>query len=423
MQVNSATASLDRRVSPTSVTVTRQHSDYHEPPPSRRRGLLELTGWGGLGRRQEGYGLYRGEGATMSVQLDVGEWGLFCGPEGKQLVSVGGLPCGPVSARKVTRSTPRRILLDENRVSRVLDSGEPTTELVSHRGSTWVATLRPVITPRTETTVAVLAAVSETEQELPDPPLVGSWEWEIERGRDGQPTPHRRSYWDRNLFRIYEVEPEIAERHSGHWDTGEWANELIDQADQMRVNSSIRDGLQDGLGGDWGVVRCLTCNVVTGYGSPSPGRKHLRLVGQIVPIRPEDDQIIMHGFSYEVPPTFHDLALEQDAGRVDDVLRGVMELAGEPMAVVDAETLDVLMTSPAWRSEDFGHVGGLAEVASDDSGRLQSLISNVASGHRGPSSTRIDIRRGNGLLQGVLLTATGAQPGGEGRDVVVRLDL
>ncbi|MDN5898956.1 MAG: hypothetical protein L0H74_02700 [Brachybacterium sp.] len=357
------------------------------------------------------------------MQLDVGDWGLFCGPDGKQLVSVGGDPCGPVSARKVTKNTPRRLLLDESRVARALQSGDPSTELVSHRGSSWVVTLRPVITPRTGATVAVHAAVSSTDQELPDPPLVGSWEWEIERGPDGQPTPNRRSYWDRNLFRIYEVAPDVAERHRDHWETGEWANELIDQADQMRVNSSIRDGLQDGLKGDWGVVRCLTCNIVTGYGSSSPGLRHLRLVGQIVPIHPEDEQIIMQGFSYEVPSTFHDLALEQDAGRVDDVLRGVMELAGEPMAVVDAGTLDVLMTSPAWRNEDFGHVGGLGEIASEDSGVLHSLIAEVASGSRNQNSMRIDLNRGDGSAQNVLLTATGAQLGGRGRDVVVRLDL
>lgn len=359
----------------------------------------------------------------MSVQLDVGQWGLFCGPEGKQLVYAGGQPCGPISARKIARSVPRRVLLDEGRVARAMQVGETTTELVSHRDANWVVTVRPVVTPLTGTTVAVFAAVSGADQRLPDPPLVGSWEWEIQRGPDGQPTPHRRSYWDRNLFRIYEVEPSVADQRRDYWETGEWANELIDQADQMRVNSSIRDGLQDGLGGDWGVVRCLTCNIVTGYGSSSPGRRHLRLVGQIVPIAPDDDQIIMQGFSYEVPCTFHDLALEQDAGRVDDVLRGVMDLSREPMAVVDASTLDVLMTSPTWRQEDFGHVGGLGEIAGNGSEELHSLVADVSRGRRDPVSTRISLRRGDGSVQSVILTATSAQPGGAGRDVVVRLEL
>jgi hypothetical protein len=192
----------------------------------------------------------------------------------------------------------------------------------------------------------------------------------------------------------------------------------------MRVNSSIRDGLQDGIAGlvGVGVIRCLTCNIVTGYGSENLGRKHLRLVGQIQPVDPEDQYVHMQGFSYAAPEDFHDLALVQDAGRVDEVLRAAMELAGVPMAVVDSDSLEVLMTSSAWRREDYGHVGGLTEFVHEDSGRLHEFISEVASEPEGTSSVPLTLQREDGVVDTVRLTATGVQSGAERRDVVVRIE-
>jgi hypothetical protein len=359
----------------------------------------------------------------MQVQLDVGSWGLFCGHAGRQLVLVDDMPCGPISARKVARAIPRRLLLDEDRVALAL-RGDATSETVSHADAEWTVELRPMLTPRTCSPIGVLAGVSKATDPLPAPPLVGCWEWEIERDADGRPTPHRRTYWDRDLFHIYDVNPGVAQQRQGYWETGEWANELIDQADQMRVNSSIRDGIQDGLAGVTDTIRCLTFTIVTGYGSESHGRRHVRSVGAIPPIAPEDDKILLQGFTYEAPESFHDMALEQNANaaRMDDVLRGVLELAGEPMAVVDAATLDVLMTSPSWRREGFGHVGGLAEFAVDDSGKLHEFIAAAASDTEHSRSMDVALRRGDGSVQNTRITVTGVRSGTQGHDVVVRLD-
>ncbi|MUU73461.1 hypothetical protein [Pseudarthrobacter sp. GA104] len=360
----------------------------------------------------------------MQVQLDVGSWGLFCGYDGRQLVLVDDKPCGPVSARKPTRAIPRRLLLDENRIAQAMRTGSALSETVSHAGEQWAVELRPVLSPRTATVLGVLAGVAKASDPLPEPPLVGVWEWEIERDSEGQPTLRRRTYWDRNLFHIYDVDPSVAQQRTGYWEAGEWASELIDQSDQMRVSSLIRDGIQDGLMGVTGKVRCLTYNIVTGYGSTSQGRRHLRLVGVIPPIEPNDDKIFLQGFSYDAPETFHDMAFEQDAnaGRVDDVLRGVMALAKEPMAVIDAATLDVLMTSPSWRREDFGHVGGLGEFAIDDAGELHAFIAAAATDTVRAQSMKFALRRVDGSVQNVSITATGVRSGVEGRDAVVRLD-
>ncbi|AYD89420.1 hypothetical protein D5R93_03930 [Actinomyces lilanjuaniae] len=362
----------------------------------------------------------------MSIPFDVGSWGLFCGQDLRQLVLVDDQPCGPVSARKVSRSLTRRLLLDEGRVARAAQDAKHVREEVSHAGTQWVVRLHPVGSPRSARTVGVLAGVFPAEASIPDLPLVGSWEWEIERDEDGEPTPRRRTYWDRNLFLIYDVDPGAAQQQRGYWEVGEWANELVDQADQMRVNRSIRDGIRDGLPGTAGVYRYLTYHVVTGYGSPVRGRRHLRSVGTAAPVAPNDDKIVLLGLSYEVPETFRDMAFEQDdsAARVDDVLHGVMGLAREPMAVVDAMTLDVLMTSPSWRRERLGYVGGLrglVDGSPEDLVELHALMAEAVGSTEPTRAVRVRLRRTNGSVQEVSITATGV-PGTRHRDVVVRLD-
>lgn len=360
----------------------------------------------------------------MPIQLDVGAWGLFCGHGGRQLVRVGGEPCGPVSARKITRAIPRRLLLDENRVAETFHDGTATIEQVTHVGARWTVARQPVLSPWSSTLIGVLAAVFPEGEAVPEPPLVGCWEWVIDRQADGLPTPHRRTYWDRNLFHIYDVDPDVSQQRQGYWEAGEWASELIDQSDQIRVNTSVRDGIAEGLQGISGAFRCLTYNVVTGYGSEHRGRRHLRLVGMVVPVAPGDENIILQGFSYEAPDWFQDIAFEQDANaaRVDDVLRGVMSLAKEPMAVVDAATLDVLMTSASWRREDFGHIGGLGEFAIDDTGELHRFISAAAADSDHPASMKVGLRRTDGSVQTVTLAVTGVKSGRRGRDAVIRLD-
>lgn len=355
-----------------------------------------------------------------SIQFDVGSWGLFCGPCGRQLALVDNTPCGPVSARKLACAVPRRLLLDEDRLARVFSDGTGVSETITHAGAEWAIELRPIRSPRTSTLIGVLAGVWPSTETVPDPPLIGSWEWEVELDGDGQTTAHKRTYWDQNLREIYAVDPAYARRSSDHLECGIWMSELVDRVDQVRLNASIRDGLQDGMMGVVGGFRCLTYNVVTGYGSPSPGRRHLRLVGQVVPVQPGDDMIIMQGFSYEAPPDFHDLALEHDAARVDDVLRGVMELSKEPLAVLDVSTLAVLMTTQAWRQQGLHHTG---EFTVDDPCGLHEFIMAAAEDTENAHSRAIRVIRFDGSLRPARITVIGVRSGFHGQDAAVRVDL
>ncbi|WP_181273635.1 hypothetical protein [Brevibacterium oceani] len=366
----------------------------------------------------------------MTVQLDSGSWGLFGGPGARQIVLVDDEPCGPSSARKFTKRIPRELLLDSNRIAKAYETGEAIDEVVEHVDRRWRVVVEPTASPRSNSPMGVLAAVAPVEEALPPRPLVGSWEWEIELDDQQQPTMQRRTYWDRNLYEIYEVDPAVDQQTQGFWETGEWSNELIDRSDQMRVASLVRDGIQEGLAGEGamkmtGVLRCLTYNVVTGYGAEHRGRKHLRLVGQIVPIERTATTIRIFGFSYEVPETFHDMAFVQDvnAGRVDDVLRGVMSLVKNPMAVVDVETLDVLMTSTSWRNEDFGQVGGLGEFIVEDDCRVHKFIRSAAENTENSTTMPVALRRVDGSVREVAMTVVGVRSGVQGHDAVVRLDL
>lgn len=361
-----------------------------------------------------------------SDQLDVGMWGLFCGAAGRQIVMIGDQPCGPVSARKLTRRVPRGLLLDDNRVAAVYQHGQTVEETVVRDDGSWYVRLDPLCSPYSQTVLGVQAVVVRQGQPIPSQPLVGIWEWVIDRQQDGQPGARRFTYWDENLFKLYKMDTSIAQHRQGYWEAGEWANQLIEPTDQMRVSTSIRDGVQDGLNGVVEKVRCLTYNVVTGYGQSADeqGRRHLRLVGVIPRINSEDQHILLQGFSYEVPGTFHDMAFEQDANaaRVDDVLRGVMELARDPMVVVDAQTLNVLMSSSAWRRQPFGSVDSLMELHLDNIEEIHAAVRDAADS---PSARHELISRwinADGSQTSCPTTVLGVQSGLRADNAVIRLD-
>ncbi|WP_278857035.1 hypothetical protein [Kocuria palustris] len=363
---------------------------------------------------------------TDSGQLDVGAWGLLCGVEGRQIVMIGGTPCGPISARKATKRVPRELLLDDNHVAEVYDNGRNVDEIVEREDGSWRVKLVPLCSPYSRTVLGVQAIVTRSEDDLPAMPLVGIWEWVIDRKDDGQPGSRRYTYWDENLFALYDMDPAIAQYHQGYWEAGEWANQLIEPTDQMRVGVSIRDGVQDGLNGVVEKVRCLTYHVVTGYGQPGSerGRRHLRLVGVIPRIQPQDEYILLQGFSYEVPEDFHDIAFEQDANaaRVDDVLRGVMELARDPMVVVDPQTLNVLMTSAAWRKQSFGSVDSLQQLDLLNIDEVAETVRQAATKTSMPRemvAQRCDER---GELVTSRITVLGVQSGLRSDNAVIRLD-
>ena len=301
----------------------------------------------------------------------VGEWLLFCGADADRIVQAGDFNFGPSAARRASSAPVRMELLPL--VEKAFKAGSDISTFVNTDHGVFKAEVHVIKTPLTSTPVAVQALLVEADQPCPPMPLVGAWEWSIELDEAGQLTLVRTTYWDGKLFKIYEVSPDTPEHIAGCWEVGTWQRHVISETDGLRLHREIRDGLREGIGG----VRCLTFDVVTGYGSAKLGKKHLRLVGRIASENPPG-RLLLQGVSYAVPDTFHENAFERDAGRVDDVLRGTMQLIDTPLAVVDPDTFEVLLTSPSWKAARFSPASSLLEVFGDQSLEVQKFIEAAA---------------------------------------------
>lgn len=348
---------------------------------------------------------------TSSVTLGVGQWGMFSGPDGKQLVILDGEPVGPVSARKVLDEVPRRLLLDEPRVLQATArEGVASSELAEIAGVDYRVELRQIVSPWSKTVVGVFAGVWPRDEPAPEPPLVGSWEWVVALDR-GEITG-RRTFWTKTLFDLYEVDSDIA-RQSGYWEVDVWASQLVAEGDQLRFFTSLRDGYWD----DWTGVRCATFDAIAGYGTSDRRRKHLRLVAQKGAMS-SDESLIFQGFSYEVPEAFADRALAEEYP-TDNALDGMLELVTDPMAIVDPFSLEVLMRTPAWRSGEFGDVRGLKEVLDEDPDDVRRFLIEATDHGPAVSSRRLRMKGPRGPQQyGVSVIGMDRGPGRDALAVI-----
>ncbi len=317
----------------------------------------------------------------MSTTLAVGQWGMFTGPEQKQLVICDGEPCGPVSARKILDEVPRRILLDDGRIAEVaFTPQDDTSVIVEHGGQNYRVETRQIVSPWSKTVVGVHAGVFLADEEVPAPPLVGSWEWVV--SISGKEITGRRTFWNKPLFDLYEVDSDIA-RNSGYWEVDVWASQLIAEGDTLRFFSSLRDGYWD----SWTGVRCATFDAIAGYGTDNRHKKHLRLVAQQGKMS-TSDQLIFQGFSYEVPEIFADRSFAEEFP-TDNALAGLMSLVADPIAVIDPFSLEVIMSTPAWRAEDFGLSRSLKETLAEDPAKVREFLIQAADA--GPQVTLADL--------------------------------
>lgn len=302
-----------------------------------------------------------------------GTWLLFVGRDAR-LVQVGETPVGPVNPNKITSVPLRFGLLPAvtHAIDGVQHEGRVSAMASGHE---WHSHIRPIRSPFTNTVIAVQAILMPRGEEPPRPPLVGSWEWIIKLDEHGRPTPHRLTYWDRNLFQLYRISPDAPERSHGCWEVPVWSNELIHRNDQARLMGQIRDGIKNTIDG----TRSLTYGVHTGRGTDKPGDAQLRLVGQISSSSPEGT-LALQGVSFEVDPTFTEPSLERDGddARVDDALRAVIQLSEKHMCLVDPASMEILATSQLWKDEGFGRVSTLVEVFDEQGEDLHDFIGAAA---------------------------------------------
>lgn len=350
----------------------------------------------------------------MSPSLGVGQWGMFTGPEGKQVVILHDEPVGPISARKVLSETPRRLLLDEGRVAEAsVAPHADISEFVECSEGAYRVEVRQIVTPWSSTVVGVLAGVWPADADVPAPPLVGSWEWIVSMDEDGHVTG-RRTFWNRSLFDLYEVSDDVA-RQSGYWEVDVWASDLIAEGDSLRFFTSLRDGYWN----DWTGVRCATFDAIAGYGTDERRKKHLRLVAQKGRMS-TDDELILHGFSYAVPEVFADRALAEEYP-TDNALTGFLEIVEEPLAIVDPFSLEVLMTNPTWRHEAYGAARSMTEILAEDAGEVRQFLMDVADDGHTVRTRGLVLR--TGARTGRYRVKAVAMERGPGRDALAVLRL
>lgn len=349
-----------------------------------------------------------------SPQLALGQWGLFTGPEGKQLVLLDGEPVGPISARKASEETLRRLLLDDERVQDAhLREQDDIVEFVEHGGEQLRVEVRQIVSPWSKTIVGVLAGVWRADDAAPEPPLVGSWEWVVALS-DGKITG-RKTYWNKNLFDLYEVDSEVA-RRSGYWEVDVWASDLVAENDSLRFFTSLRDGYWD----EWTGVRCATFNAIAGYGTPHRSKKHLRLVAQQGKMS-DEHALIFQGFSYAAPEIFADEDLAKEYP-TDNALEGLLGLVTDPIAVVDPFSLEVLMTTPEWKANDFGSARSLKQIVADDPEGVRSFMIDASDAGTSLSARTLRIRTAGGARR--FRASVVGMDRGPGRDAlaIVRLN-
>lgn len=348
-----------------------------------------------------------------------GSWLLFVGKQARQLARVDVHPIGPVSARKITSAALRHGLLPV--VAECAAGRRPsgTFPLVAH-GAEWDAHVRTVRAPKSSAVIGVLATLVPRGDRPSEPPAVGTWEWRIDLDRNGAPTPQRTTYWDRSLFDIYEVAPSVPERSAGCWEVPVWANELVAAEDQARLLGSIREGIRRDVDG----VRTLTYRINTGRGTTTTGSKQLRLLGSIGGRQP-DGTLAIHGVSHEVPTEFTEPSLEREGARVDDVLRGAMQLSSDPMCLVDPDSMEILMTSSRWKAVGLGRASSVIELFDERAPEIEQFIEAA---RRGTSTTTLPGRAwltsSDGTSRSVLVQACGVDARtAPDMDVLVRLEL
>lgn len=364
----------------------------------------------------------------MSHMMSVGQWGVFCDPVKHKVAQLGDQVFELTSARKACGRTSRRILLDSGLLRDVLRTGKHTQRTVTDPDGEFIVEMHPIISPRSQCTMGLIAGVFHSGEPIPTPPLVGSWEWHIKRNPDGSPSSNRRTYWDENLHKIYDLNLQRHSDGSEGFDVNFWSSNMVNEADQARLSTMIRQGIHDGLRGVVDVYRSLTYNIWTGFGTSRQCSKHLRLIGAVKPVSPDDNEIVLRGFSMEVSPEHHKLELYENdpTGRIDGMLAGVMSISSQPLAIVDAASLNIMMTSPSWRAYGFSYSEGLHQVIGEDFETLHTFMGTVTRNQQRTLSRPVKIHTCFGGTRTVMMTVMGIRPvavdDSPARDVVVRLD-
>lgn len=146
-----------------------------------------------------------------------------------QLLAVGQALYQGTSPKPSLDLTARRILLPQMRQACI--DRRPRTDVQEDLGRRWVVRVQPILGPVSGQPVAVLGCYGPAHAKLPDPPLVGGWEWRV---TPPGPDQQMRIHWSKETFAVYGL-PAPEEPGPHYWEAPQWLDEIVDAAHRTEV--------------------------------------------------------------------------------------------------------------------------------------------------------------------------------------------
>lgn len=252
------------------------------------------------------------------------------------LLSVGRDNYHGASVRKNISPLARELLVD--RIKTVADTAITIDEIVEHRGAAHRVRVEPIVSPASNTLVAVQAIHVPAGEQIPRPPVVGALEWII--WDDGRVE----TTWDKDMYELYEIPSSESSSPTG--DMNQWVNQLIAPEDRARMKLTIDSGIKDSNGKRYFVHY----RIITRMGTDNPGFKNLEVSSSVnhdplLPMRR------LCAITREVPELIP--AINPEFGDTGGLMRAIFELSTDVvLAAVDVRRWQTFMTSASW--EAFG---------------------------------------------------------------------
>lgn len=274
------------------------------------------------------------------------------------------------------------------------------------------AHVRILRSPRSGALVGALAVIADPGEAPPEPPLVGTWEWEI-TPEDGSAGPTKKAYWSQTLSDLYGLSARIP---GAEMSTAQWMSELVVPEDRHRLKSYI----------DQGIEHVSPALRILAYSIRTPrGRRHMRLIGRARQADAGVTQLL--GMSHLSPGAVQEVRPDLLDPTHDDYVRTIVDLCGDSVIVlVELHYWQVhdRSGSAAWRASglaplDHDHPEKLVHPA--DLKAIANFFVEVANGEPKPP-LRVQLSGADGRWHWYrLLGRRFSTPGSRLRQVICRV--
>jgi hypothetical protein len=243
------------------------------------------------------------------------------------LLAVGPSLYQGVSPKPSLDLTARRILLPQMRLACI--DRTPRTEVLEDFGRRWVIRVQPILGAVSGQPVAVLGCYGPAHAKLPDPPLVGSWEWRV---TPPGPDQQMRIHWSKETFDVYGI-PAPPGAGPYYWEAPQWLDEIVADAHRTEVQRVLERFLT--MTSDALLIHNFAARTADG------GQVRLRLAGRRDVTAPGPDTWL-RGVTMRLDPA---AAAVADTSDSPSYLDAAFALARDPLCAIDTLYEHVYLTS------------------------------------------------------------------------------